>query len=495
MMDLIARIDRWGLRTPDRVAHRSGDRTLTYGELLRRSNGLAAALTGLLPDDQSPIVVHGHKEPEMLIGFLGAVKAGHPYVPVDLGTPVQRLDRIVALSGARMTLNAQRIAALSEDPSAPPQRDYRADDPHYVLFTSGSTGEPKGVLITLGCLTHFLEWMLWEQDLREGAEVFLNQVIYAFDVSVMDSYTSLVTGGTIVSLTSDMIANPRYLYQTLRASGVTIWVSTPTFAQMCLAERSFGREMLPSLRRFLFCGETLPPAVAAQLLDRFPDAEVWNTYGPTEATVATTSIRIDREVLARYSPLPIGYPMRGSQVLVMDEALQRVPDGEAGEIIIAGANVSPGYLGRPDLTERAFFLLNGERAYRTGDRGHVRDGMVFYDGRGDRQIKLHGYRIELGDIEAHLCALPGVRDAVVLPVMKEDRPESLEAVAILSDRPAGLSDAEMGRRLRNQLGERLPAHMLPRRISLVEAFPMTPNGKVDRGRLSKEQVAVHDSLR
>src|SRR5207244_1527172 len=169
---------------------------------------------------------------------------------------------------------------------------------------------------------------------------------------------ALVTGGTVFSVTRDDIARPRQLHEAFARSGITIWVSTPSFAQLCLVQRGFNAELLPRLRRFLFCGETLPPEVAAQLLDRFPGAEVWNTYGPTEATVATTSIRVDRDVLARYSPLPIGYPMPGSRVVVLDEAGREAASDERGEIVIAGPNVSPGYLGRPDLTERAFFQLD-----------------------------------------------------------------------------------------------------------------------------------------
>jgi D-alanine--poly(phosphoribitol) ligase subunit 1 len=240
--------------------------------------------------------------------------------------------------------------------------------------------------------------------------------------------------------------------------------------------------MLPRVRKFLFCGETLAPEIATRLLDRFPGAEVWNTYGPTEATVATTSVRVDRELLARYSPLPIGYPMPGSRVLVLDEGQQPTPPGERGEIVIAGPNVSPGYLGRPDLTARAFFTLDGQRAYHTGDWGRVREGLLFFEGRMDSQIKLHGYRVELGDVEANLLALPNVRGAVVLPVLQNDRVDSLIAHVALTERPDG-SDFEISRSLAAQLAARVPAYMVPRKFRFVESFPMTPNGKVDRRKL------------
>jgi D-alanine--poly(phosphoribitol) ligase subunit 1 len=175
--------------------------------------------------------------------------------------------------------------------------------------------------------------------------------------------------------------------------------------------------------------------------------------------------------------------MPGTRILVVDERDRPVRDGERGQIVIAGPSVSPGYLGHPDLTARAFFEVDGMRAYRTGDWGRWRDGLLFWESRMDDQIKLRGHRIELGDVEANLREVTGVRDAIVLPVTREQRTESLAAFVILSERPAG-SDFEVGRILRARLAERLPAYMLPRRFILLEHFPMTPNGKADRRRLA-----------
>jgi D-alanine--poly(phosphoribitol) ligase subunit 1 len=181
--------------------------------------------------------------------------------------------------------------------------------------------------------------MLDEQRFSEG-EVFLNQAPFSFDLSVMDLYCSLTTGGTLFSISRDLIENPKKLYRALESSGVTTWVSTPSFAQMCLVEDKFAEGMLPQLRRFLFCGETLAPRTAAQLLERFPQAQVWNMYGPTEATVATTSVRIDAPILEKYSPLPVGRVMPGTKVFIVDGDGAELSANERGEIIIAGTNVS-----------------------------------------------------------------------------------------------------------------------------------------------------------
>ncbi len=483
-MNLLERIDHWATVAPQAIAHVSGDRRLTYGELRTRSDALAAYLAERLDDDRTPIAALGHREPEMLIAFLGAVKSGRPYVPLDTAFPQHRIDKILATARATLLLTPDDTAKVSLSGAHAPAGRVRSDDPFYILFTSGSTGEPKGVVITLACLEYFLAWMLAEQGFIELDETFLNQAPFSFDLSVMDLYCSLATGGTLFSISRDLIANPKLLYRALANSGVTTWVSTPSFAQMCLVENTFDQAMLPQVRRFLFCGETLAPETAACLLKRFPAAEVWNTYGPTEATVATTSVRIDHTILEKYAPLPVGRPMAGTQVFVLDKNRQLLPPNERGEIVIAGPNVSPGYLARPDLTANAFFQHRGQRAYRTGDWGRYRDGLLFFDGRIDGQIKLNGYRIELGDIEANLRALPLVRDAIVISMTKNGAAQSLAAFIVLSVR-GEMSDFESAHMLRKQLGQRLPDYMLPRKFIFLNAFPMTANGKADRSRLAE----------
>ena len=482
-MNLIQRIDHWAATAPEAIAHVSGDRTLTYSELRRSSEGLAAYLTKRFGGDRRPIIVLGHREPEMLIAFLGAVKSGRPYVPIDTALPQTRIDQILASSSAALTLTPDQIRRFSMD--EPRDRTMSAkNDPFYVLFTSGSTGEPKGVIITLACLEHFIDWMLAEQRFSKGAEVFLNQAPFSFDLSVMDLYCSLATGGALFSISRDLIENPKKLYSALASSGVTTWVSTPSFAQICLVEDKFAEAMLPRVRRFLFCGETLAPQTAAQLLARFPQAQVWNMYGPTEATVATTSLQIDAGILEKYSRLPVGRVMPGTRIFIVDENSGEVSANERGEIIIAGPNVSPGYAGRPDLTSRAFFEYRDQRAYKTGDFGRFSDGLLFFEGRIDEQIKLSGYRIELGDVEVNLRALPTVRDAIVIPVVKSGAAQSLTAFLILTTRNE-TSDFQLAHNLRRQLAERLPAYMLPRKFIFLDVFPMTANGKVDRAALAK----------
>src|SRR5439155_1279020 len=190
-----------------------------------------------------------------------------------------RIDQILASSNAALTLTPDQIRRFSAGELRGSTTLVEKNDPFYILFTSGSTGKPKGVIITLACLEHFVSWMVAEQHFNKRVEVFLNQAPFSFDLSVMDLFCSLVTGGTLFSISRDLVENPKKLYRALASSGVTTWVSTPSFAQMCLVEDKFAEAMLPRVRRFLFCGETLAPQTAAQLLARFPQAQVWNMYG------------------------------------------------------------------------------------------------------------------------------------------------------------------------------------------------------------------------
>ncbi|MBX7207497.1 MAG: D-alanine--poly(phosphoribitol) ligase subunit DltA [Verrucomicrobiaceae bacterium] len=486
MRGLIEQIRDAAERHASRIAHASGDREITYGELWQRAEALAGWLHGHAGPRDGPVIIRGRKEPEMLIGFLGAALSGRAYVPVDAALPEARLASIISAAKPALTIDVADVAAFSHGSHHHRSRmeaGSPGDAPFYILFTSGSTGEPKGVVITHACLASFVRWQHAEHRFEHGAEIILNQAPFTFDLSVMDIYTSLTCGGTIVSLGGDELANPRTMFGRLRTSGITTWVSTPSFAGMCLVEKGFDETMIPSVRRFWFCGETLPHRTAAALLQRFPRAEVWNTYGPTEATVATTSVRIDAGILDAHDPLPIGRAMPGTRVEVRAADGRRCTEGESGELVIIGPNVSPGYLGASHLNPGSFFVEDGLRGYHTGDRGRETGGYLFFDGRMDSQVKVRGFRIELGDVESHLRGVNGVVDAVVLPVQRRGVNESLAAFVILSRRDHG-DDFVQAQAIRGALAERLPDYMLPRRLEFVPSFPLTANGKADRRALA-----------
>ncbi len=496
---------------PERPAVISPAGRLTYGQLLRR----ARLLAGPLAESTGPLLLYGHKEPALLAGFLAGLRCGRPYVPVDTSAPSARIVRILDLARPGIVIAAQAlpppladdlaqraIPVVALDPlaeaverlalaSQPPERlSDRPDDPAYIMFTSGTTGDPKGVPIPYRGLAHFAAWLLESQQFTPGGETFLNQAPFNFDLSVMDLYGALLTGGTLCSISREEIADPRRLFARLRDTPLTTWVSTPSFARFCLAEPTFDRTMLPALRRFLFCGETLPPAVARELQRRFPAAAVWNTYGPTEATVAVTAVRLTPGMLEADQPLPVGRTAPGMDVWIADPAasLRRLPAGACGEIVIAGPQVALGYLSDTEngsMPGPFLALPAGGQAYRTGDLGHFdASGLLYCQGRLDRQVKLHGYRLELEEIENHLRQIPGVADAAVLVVERDGRPDSLLALVVPAQQPAtgALPDTGLAltQHVRARLAEKLPAYALPRRVQLLAQPPLTANGKLDR---------------
>jgi len=444
----------------------------------------------------------------MLVGLLACAHLARPYVPVDVSAPTSRVARVAALAGVRAAVAARALptdlattldhlgvpvlaapadAAAVLAPEVEGGPPGAADPWAYVMFTSGSTGEPKGVPIRRSAVDHFAEWLLAEQRPRPGAEVVLHQAPFSFDLSLMDLCLALGSGGTLFAVTRELVADPRALFAALGGSRLTIWVSTPSFARLVLAEPRFGEAMLPELRRFVFCGEPLAPAIASALLQRFPRAEVWNTYGPTEATVAVTSIRVTAAMALAGTPLPVGHPAPGCRVWVSRPDLAPVADGERGEIVIAGPQVSPGYLEGSATGSATCFCdlpptLGGGRGYRTGDSGYLAEGLLYCEGRLDRQVKLHGYRLEPEEIEQRLRGLPGVDDAAVVVVMRGGAPDHLAAFAAMA--AVGDSDPAdefaRGRALRTGLGQSLPSYALPRVIRVLTALPLTPNGKVDR---------------
>ena len=485
-MDILDQILKWGSRTPDRLAHISGAQTLNYGSLCTGAQKVASYINKEFGANRSPVVVYGHKESEMLIAFLGVSKSGRAYVPVDISTPESRLSQIVNAVQAPLVLKPPKIKEILAGAEVPlvDGESIGPKDTYYIKFTSGSTGNPKGVCVPMEGLEDFLTWMVQEQSFSDSTEVFLNQAPFSFDLSVIDLYLSLVTGGTLVSVSRDDVGNPAQLFRTLSSSRTSIWVSTPSFCSLCLQEPSFAEKMMPQLKTFLFCGEVLPSELANQLIDRFPKARVWNTYGPTEATVATTSIEITKTVIDKYPSLPVGKSKPRSQVLIMDEQSNTLPQGSTGEIVIVGANVALGYIGQPEVTAKVFFDYHGARAYRTGDLGFYKDGILFCNGRRDSQVKFHGFRIELGDIENNLRKIDGVLDAVVVPKIKDDQIEFLAAF-VISSRDKDLTDVERSRILRKELAKTVPSYMVPQRIQFIASYPMNANGKADRKELAK----------
>ena len=510
-MTILERIAAHVGEHPERLAYvcngAKGSSCLTWGELGAWSDRLATYILDNV-EGRVPVVVYGHKDPLVVASFVACAKSGRAYVPVDVSVPAGRLQDIVRevepalvlaleelpdidCGGARV-LSGAEVSQIARTGEARDVRDawIGADDVYYIIFTSGSTGKPKGVQITRDCLDNFVRWgtTLCANAADEGY-VFINQAPYSFDLSVMDLYLSLALGGTEFALDKRLLESMAALFERLRASEATVWVSTPSFVEMCLADDSFCQDLLPRMRTFLFCGETLTNRTAERLIAAFPQAQVYNTYGPTESTVCVTEVLVTNEVSSEHVPLPVGRAKPGTTIHIVDEEGRDLPEGQKGEILIVGDSVSVGYFHNEERTRAAFGtrVEDGRelRSYRTGDEGYLQDGMLFYSGRIDLQIKMHGYRIELEDIEANIAKLPGVRRVAVLPVRKPDGTIRHLAAYVVMEGPASDYAPKDLRALRKQLADYLPAYMVPRRLRVVDSLPVTNNGKVDRKALAK----------
>jgi amino acid adenylation domain-containing protein len=410
-------------RTPDAVAVVFAGRTLTYRQLDERSSALARGLRARGVEAGATVGLCAERSLEMIIGMLGILKAGAAYVPLDPRHPRARLLHVVRDAGTALVLlhgatamaslpgdvAAVEIGAVSDGPPFPDDRT--SQSPAYVMYTSGSTGEPKGVQVSHRAVVNFLCSMRRCPGLG-ASDVVLAITTIAFDIAGLEIYLPLTVGARIeLASTEDAVDGAR-LVRKLAAARATVMQATPSTWRLLLATGWEGDGGL----RMLCGGEALTRELADALLDR--GAELWNLYGPTETTIWSTLQRVERG----RGPVVIGRPIANTQVYVLGADRHPVVDGEPGELYIGGEGLALGYLGRPELTEQRFCRvasLDGARLYRTGDRVRVAPGGALeYLGRLDDQVKIRGHRIELGEVEATLRAHPSVHDAVV--VVRED---------------------------------------------------------------------------
>lgn len=419
---LLEQIRENGARLGDRPALCAGGRALSWGALWPEVEKRARTLA----EGTGPVFVEAARRMDTPVEFLACLRCERPYVPLDPEAPAARRAEI------------RRVAEGLALPAGTA----------YVMFTSGSTGAPKPVPITVGNLENFLGWAAALPGASAAGGVCVGAAPYSFDLSVADLYLSLLWGGTHVGLTGEEKGDFPALFRRLEASGGTFLAATPSFLRLCLLDRGFHRGLLPRLETVFSCGEELPPGTAARLLERFPGLTLLNAYGPTEATCAVCAAEITPELCGR-ARLPVG--RRGAGAVDISV--------ENGEILLRGGSISPAW----------------GPVYATGDRGYWEDGELYCAGRLDDQIKYKGYRIEPGEIERALEALPGVERAAVLPRRdRAGRVLGLRAFYEGAAEPAQLSAALAGR---------LPGYMVPGQWRRLARLPLNPNGKIDRNGL------------
>ena len=509
--------------TPALIGSTNPGKSVTFGQLWSYSSSIAAYLHETLPVNNDPVIVYGHKSPLMLASFLGCMRSGHAYVPIDAYSVPK--ERVASIAG-QIREKAGNVAVLASLPlpesaegsldvmltpplalrdianQGIPYNDEKTaisdEDLMYVIFTSGSTGSPKGVQVTASCVDNFYPWALEFSQIDKPGMGFLNQAPFSFDLSVYELTMALASGGTLLCLEKETLDHPADMLSFLNKVHPDIWVSTPSFADMCLANKDFRRELMPNLATMVFCGATLTNQTAGKLLDRFQGLRIMNTYGPTESTVAVTSVEVSKEMIESPEPLTVGKPRTGTRIHIANSDGNDLLPGEWGEIVIEGDTVAKGYFGRSDLTAQSFGESDGSwlpaqrdsvRYYRTGDEGMLDPlGQLHFRGRLDLQVKLNGYRIELGEIEERLCALEQVAAACVVPAYRNEKLAHLVAY-VVSGAHRDQSDFQEGLALKDALKSSLPHYMIPKKIVFIDALPVTPNGKLDRKLLASQNKA------
>jgi amino acid adenylation domain-containing protein len=460
-------------RTPEAVAVVLAGEALSYRELNARANRLARRLRRLGAGPETLVGIRAERSFEMVVALLAVLKSGSAYVPLDPALPAERLSFMIADAGIELLLT-------EELPGSDGERDdnlaavLSPENPAYVIYTSGSTGQPKGVVVSHRSLGNRLQYARAGDVLASDA--FLQKTTISFDVSLLEIFAPLVTGGRTVLARPGGQQDPAYLVELIREQRITYTSFPPSLLNVLFRQEGFDR--CDSLRVVVTGGETVPAVLPGQFYERLPGAGLLNRYGPTETTISVTSWLCERGGTPR--SLPIGRPTAKARVYLVDRDLQPVPIGVTGEILLGGTCVARGYLRRPDLTAAAFVPdpfagEPGGRLYRTGDLARYRpDGAVEFVGRADSQVKIRGFRVELGEIEAALARHPAVREAAVID--REDGLTRTLAAYLVPAEGEAPGEAE----LRRFLLESLPAYMVPADFVLLAALPVAATGKVDR---------------
>jgi amino acid adenylation domain-containing protein len=520
-------VTAWAQARPEATALMLRNERVSYGDLEEASNRLANQLqaAGCRRGDRVALLMP--KSPGAIVAMLGVLKADAIYVPMDPGSPAARQARLLEVSDCRCVLAgglvgenirgalaaatlAQRpvlgwlddgpapdIGAaftrreIASQPATPPPSANTEGDVAHILFTSGSTGLPKGVMITHGNVLHFLRWARSYFDTAATDRVSQHPPLH-FDLSTFDIFGTLSAGAELHLVPPELNVLPPKLAQFMRDAALTQWFSVPSVLTLMAKFDVVRQGDFPCLRRVLWCGEAMPTPTLVYWMRRLPHVRFTNLYGPTEATIASSYYTVARPPADDRDAIPIGEACDGEELLILDAQLRPTPPGEIGDLYIRGVGLSPGYWRDPDKTRSAFLPRPGgtgpqDRIYRTGDlarRGA--DGLVYFLGRADTQIKSRGYRIELGEIEAALHALPDLQESAVVAIPSDGFEGWLICCAYV---PSKGKDVPASK-LRTDLSRLVPGYMLPARWMRLDALRKNDNGKTDRPRLKSAFLAA-----
>ena len=455
----------------DKLVYLSKSSNCTYSELEDKVKKIYSYL--IKENITGRVVCIGHKEIEMLASFIACSFVGITYVPVDVSLPKKRLEYILKDVNPSLVLNKDKITEILDrevEEDIILDIKMRVEDVYYIIYTSGSTGNPKGVEVTYANLESFVKWFVNVLP-KENIKV-LNTALFSFDLSVADIYFSLYTASTLCIAESNFVTNAKGLYDELKWLDVNVTVMTPSYAYMLLTDKSFNSKLLPNLDTMYFCGETLTKKTVDRLKERFAGVQIINSYGPTECTVAISSIDVTNIEENRF---PVGYIKEDTHVYILDENLEETTG--KGEIVITGDSVAKGY---SNLDTDKFFVYKDRWAYRTGDIGYIKDNILNFDSRKDIQIKFMGHRIELEDITANILNVDDVENAVTF-TKKNEETIVTRIISCVKLKETSNLDAKT---LETILKEKLPMYMIPK-IKLVDEIKLNANGKIDKKQMEE----------
>jgi syringomycin synthetase protein SyrB1 len=494
-------------RFPDKVAVTTARGELTYRQLNERADALGHELTRTGVRPGQVVALLAPRDADLLVGMLGILKAGAAYLPIDPGSPADRIRWTVKDSESLVLVSTSALSApisgldadvvlldgLHAAPSLAEGRELPSvdsDDLAYVIYTSGSTGLPKGVQVEHRSVVRLFDVTQRFFDFDEN-DVWTAFHSAAFDFSVWEIWGALLFGGRLVMVPQETARSPKEFHALLLAQGVTVLNQTPSAFRRLAAVEARASHPLPRLRAVVLGGEKLDPATLRPWVERHGDEHprLVNMYGITEATVHSSYRPLLRADLEGDGPSPIGEPLPDLTFHVLDEDELPVGKGEPGELYIEGPGLARGYLGRPELDKERFTDLVGadgvpHRCYRTGDRVvALPDGGYGYLGRTDDQVKIRGHRVEPGEIESLITRHPDVAQSVVLP--HDYGEDDVRLIAYVASRTA---DPALAAVLAERTAAALPAHMCPSKYVVLRELPLTLNGKVDKARLPSPEV-------
>jgi len=513
------RVTRQADRNAGKRAIVMGNDSLTYGELEEAGNRLARVLQDAGCEPGERVALFLTKSPWAVVSMLATLKAGCIYVPIDIASPAARVRRIVRSAEPRLVLASQAARDLLDDlveegdldgvpvgsidptplagrrvhsvftrsdwsgyAASPLGSRGSSDDIVHLLFTSGSTGAPKGVMITHANVASFITWATGYFGMTASDRISGHPPL-VFDLSTFDIYGTLSVGAELHLVPPETNLVPHKLAELIRSSQLTQWFSVPSTMTYMAKFDALGRGDFPALKRVLWCGEVLPTPTLLYWMERLPGVQFTNLYGPTEATIASSYYTVPELPRSETEKIPIGTACAGEELLLLDQTLRPAPVGEIADLYIAGAGLSPGYWRDQEKTRTAFLPDPrsddpAARIYRTGDLAMMTpDGMFHFVGRADSQIKSRGYRIELGEIEAALNSLAGLRECAVIGVSTGDFDNTAICCAYATADGTGASH------LRGELRRLVPSYMLPSRWKEFDHLPKNSNGKIDRAML------------